>query len=149
MLQDRRTQRFALAALCALYAAARLWRLTDSCLWFDEFFSVHAAEYDWGSLFWFVAQDLIHPPLFYSLLKIWITFGGESILWLRLLPVLFACLALVPFFLLCRELKQEFWTIALALFLLSVNGTFIKYAQLVRMYSLLMFVSLVSIWLFT
>jgi uncharacterized membrane protein len=148
MLEDRRTQRFVLAALCVLYTAVRLWRLTDSCLWFDEIFSVHAAEHDWGSLFGFVAKDLIHPPLFYSLLKIWITIGGENILWLRLIAVIFTCLSLIPFFLLCRELKQEFWTIALALFLLSVNGTFIKYAQLVRMYSLLMCISLVSLWLF-
>ncbi|MFL6468005.1 MAG: hypothetical protein ACJ72Z_08615, partial [Pyrinomonadaceae bacterium] len=148
MFEDRRTQRFFIIALCLFYAAVRIWRLTDSCLWFDEIFSVHAAEHNWSSLFDFVAQDLIHPPLFYALLKIWIGIGGESLHWLRLLPVLFVCVALVPFVLLCRELKQEFLTIVLALFLLSVNGSFIKYAQLVRMYSLLMCLSLFSIWLF-
>ena len=35
-------------ALTALYVAARLWRLTASCLWFDEIFSVHAARHPWG-----------------------------------------------------------------------------------------------------
>ena len=52
-----------------LYAVLRLWHLTDSCLWFDEIFSVHAARHDWLGMIGFVAADLIHPPLFYLLLK--------------------------------------------------------------------------------
>jgi len=148
MLEDRRFQRYAVIALCILYVTARLWRMTDSCLWFDEIFSVHAAEHDWGSLCWFVAQDLIHPPFFYALLKIWIGIGGESIFWLRLLPLIFATLSLVPFILLCRELKQRRSTILFALFLFAVNGSLINYTQRVRMYSLLMCLSLFSIWLF-
>jgi uncharacterized membrane protein len=137
-----------LITLCAVYVAVRLWRMTDSCLWFDEIFSVHAAEHDWGSLCWFVAQDLIHPPFFYALLKIWIGFGGESIFWLRLLPLLFATLSLIPFILVCRELKQTRSTILFAIFLLSINGSLINYTQRVRMYTLLMCLSLFSIWLF-
>jgi uncharacterized membrane protein len=148
MFEDRRIQAFVIAALCVLYIAVRLWGLSDSCLWFDEIFSVHAAEHSWGSLGWFVAQDLIHPPLFYAVLKIWIAIGGESVLWLRLLPILFSVVALVPFLLLGRELKFPMWTTALALFLLAVDGTMIKYAQLLRMHTMLMCLSLFSIWLF-
>ena len=148
MTEDRRMQRFLLAALCIFYMAARLWRLTDTCLWFDEIFSVHAAEHNWNSLLWFVARDLIHPPLFYVVLKLWIAIGGESMFWLRLLPVGFSVLAVLPFVLFCRELKLKFSTIAFAFFLLAFNGSFIRYAQSVRMYSMLTFVSLVSLWLF-
>jgi uncharacterized membrane protein len=96
----------------------------------------------------FVALDLIHPPLFYVLLKLWIAIGGESVFWLRLLPVLFATLALFPFVSLCRELKIGRWTTALALFLFAVNGSLIKYSQEVRMYAPLMCFSLFSMWLF-
>lgn len=135
-------------ALIILYLAARLWRLTDSCLWFDEIFSVHAAGHEWSSLFWFVAQDLIHPPLFYVLLKVWIAIGGENLFWLRLLPVLFSVLALVPLIYLCRELKLKTPVVLLSLAFLAVNGSLIKYAQEVRMYSLLMLMSLLSMWLF-
>jgi uncharacterized membrane protein len=148
MLNDRRSITILLCAAAVGYVAARCWRLTDSCLWFDEMFSVHAAEHDWGSIFWFVAQDLIHPPLFYLLLKICIPITGENTFALRLLPAVFACLALVPFYLLCRELKLQKTLIALAILLLAINGTFIKYAQLLRMYTMLMFLSLLSIWLF-
>jgi uncharacterized membrane protein len=134
-------------AVVTIYLAARIWRLTDSCLWFDEIFSVHAAEHSWNSLLSFVAQDLIHPPLFYALLKVWITIDGESLLWLRLFPVLFSVAAIAPFVLLCREFKITLWPRTLALFLLATNGCLIKYAQEVRMYSLLMFLALFSVWL--
>src|SRR3982750_76396 len=132
MLQDRRTVTILALALCLVYIVVRMWRLTESCLWFDEIFSVHAAEHTWNSLWWFVAQDLIHPPLFYAALKLWIGIGGESLMWLRLLPVLFAALTLVPFIYLCKELKLRNPVMLLALTFLAVNGSLIKYTQTLR-----------------
>ncbi|MBA3352430.1 MAG: glycosyltransferase family 39 protein, partial [Blastocatellia bacterium] len=148
MFQSRRTVTILTLALCVVYIAVRLWRLTDSCLWFDEIFSVHAAEHEWNSLFWFVAQDLIHPPLFYVLLKVWMSIGGESLIWLRLFPVFFSGLVLGPFIYLCRELKLKTPAMLLGLVFLAVNGSLIKYAQEVRMYAPLLFFSVVSTWLF-
>lgn len=130
-----------------LFIAARLWQLTTSCLWFDEIFSIHAARHDWRHMFQFVAADLIHPPLFYALLKIWIAIGGESPLWLRLLPGLFSVAAIAPFVMLCRALKLNRLQITVALLLLAVNGYLIKYAQEVRMYSLLFLLTCTSLWL--
>ncbi len=131
-----------------LFIAARLWHLTTSCLWFDEIFSVHAAEHSWGSILQFVAADLVHPPLFYILLKIWTSIGGESLLWLRLFPALLSIAAIWPTLLLARELKLTRTETAFALLLLAVNGYLIKYAQEVRMYSLLLFLSACSLGLF-
>jgi len=138
---------FAIGAVCLGYLAVRFWGLTDSCLWFDEIFSVHAAGHSWNSILWFVSLDLIHPPLFYILLKLWIGIGGESVFWLRLFPVIFSVIAIFPFLYLCRELKLGKGTQVVALFLLAINGSLIKYSQEVRMYSLLMCLSLFSIWL--
>jgi uncharacterized membrane protein len=135
-------------AVVVLFAAARLWRLTATCLWFDEIFSVHAARHGWTNLLRFVAADIIHPPLFYLLLKIWIVVCGETLVWLRLLPALLGIAAIVPFVLLCRELQLSRNERNLALLLMAVNGYLIKYAQELRMYSLLMFLSLCSLWLF-
>lgn len=137
------------AAICVVYVLVRLWDLTASCLWFDEIFSIHAAEHSWSSLFWFVAQDLIHPPLFYLLLKIWVSIGGESLFWLRLFPVFFSVLALIPFLMVCKELKLRFQATVVALIFFAANGALIKYAQEVRMYSVLLLMSLLSYWLFT
>ena len=136
------------AAICIVYILLRVWHITDACLWFDEIFSVHAAEMAWRDMFWFVAQDLIHPPLFYIFLKIWILVGGSSLVWLRYFPVLFSTAALIPFYFLCRQLKLSKPLIALALTFFAVSGSLIKYAQEVRMYSVLLCLSLFSLWLF-
>ena len=131
-----------------IFAGARLWQLTATCLWFDEIFSVHAARHSWPELFKFVAADIIHPPLFYAVLKLWISIGGESVLWLRLLPFIFAVATIAPFYFLCRELRIKSAERNLALPLMAVSGFLIKYAQEVRMYSLLLFLSVISIWIF-
>jgi hypothetical protein len=136
------------SAIVGLFVWARLWRLASSCLWFDEIFSIHAARHAWSELVHFVAADIIHPPFFYALLKVWIAIGGQSVTWLRILPALLGIAAIVPFTLLCRELKLKATEINLALLLLAVNGYLIKYAQEVRMYSLLFFLSVCSLWLF-
>lgn len=138
-----------LAFVGFVFIALRFWHLTDSCLWFDEIFTVHAAGMDFGSLIWFIAQDLIHPPLSYILLKIWILAGGESLFWLRCFSVFFSILSLVPLYFLCRELKLDYSGVCVAVLFLAVNGCLIKYAQEVRMYSLLFFFAVLSMWLFT
>lgn len=133
----------------AIYVALRLWRLDASCLWFDEIFSVHAAEHGFADFFRFVALDLVHPPLFYLILKAWINIGGEGVYWLRLLPALFSFLAIIPLGLFVREVAPDRkWVLSLALFLMAVSGPMIKYSQEVRMYSLLLLLSLTSLWLF-
>ena len=136
------------ASLVALYVAARVWRLTAACLWFDELFSLHAARHTWAGLWRFVAADLIHPPLFYALLKLWAAAGGESLLWLRLFPVAASAAAVAPLLLLARELKLGKAATNVALLLAASNGYLIKYAQEVRMYGLLLLLTLTSLWLF-
>ncbi|MFN2501665.1 MAG: hypothetical protein ABR530_06605, partial [Pyrinomonadaceae bacterium] len=134
--------------LIILYVGIRLYGLTSTCLWFDEIFGVHAAEHSWDQIIPFISLDLIHPPLFYVLLKLWISLGGEGLLWLRIFSVLFASATVAPFLGICAELRLHRRIQAMALLLLAVNGQLIKYAQEVRMYSLLLFLSLLSIWLF-
>lgn len=134
-------------AVVLVFIFARFWRLTASCLWFDEIFSVHAARHGWAGMVKFVAADIIHPPLFYALLKVWIALGGESLLWLRTLPVLFSVATIVPLWLLCRELKLKAAETNLALLLMAVSAFQLKYAQILRMYSLLLLLSTLSIWL--
>ena len=131
-----------------LFVASRLWHLSAYGLWADEIFSLLAARHNWSGLMAYVARDMVHPPLFYLLLKLWISIGGESLLWLKLFPFLTSVATLVPFFLLSRELKLRPAEMNLALMLIAVNGYLICYAQELRMYGLLMFLTLCSLWLF-
>src|SRR5262245_10663293 len=133
----------------ALFVAGRLWRLTSYSLRPDEIFSIQVAQSaTWMDMLNAVIGDVVHPPLFYAMLKVWLGLGGESEFWLRLLPVFTAVAAIGPFFLLCRELKLRAAEINLALTLFAVNAYLIYFAQELRMYSLLLFFTLCSLWLF-
>jgi len=134
--------------ILALFVAARLWRLTSYSLRADEIFSIQAARQGWLDLVRYVVRDIVHPPLFYILLKLWRRIGGESEGWLRLFPVLTAVAAIWPFVLLCRELRLKASEINLAFVLIAVNAYLIYFAQELRMYSLLLLLTVTSLWLF-
>ncbi len=140
--------RLVLPALVVLYAAARLWRLTAFNLGRDEIFSLETARLSWSAMLAAVVNDVVHPPLFYLLLKIWLDLGGESLRWLKLFPTLTSIVAVVPFLLLCRALRLRAATRDLALLLIAVNGYLVAYAHELRMYSLLLCFSLCALWLF-
>lgn len=134
--------------LCVAFVASRFWRFADACLWFDEIFSIHAATLPWSETVPFIAKDLIHPPLFYIVLKLWINLGGESLPWVRAFPAIFACLSLIPIFGVARVTERNTATRILMLVFFCANGAILKYSQEVRMYSMLMCLSLFSIWMF-
>lgn len=132
----------------AVFVAARLWHLTSYGLFGDEVFTLWTAAQDWSKVFSSVIEDVVHPPLFYVVLKLWIDIGGQSILWIKLLPVLLSIVSIVPFLLLCRELKINLLATGLALWMMAVNNFLITHAQEPRMYSLLLLLVLLSLWLF-
>ena len=137
-----------LALIVVLFVAARLWNLASYNLWGDEIFSLTSARMGWVDMIRRLITDGAQAPVFYLMLKVWIAIGGESALWLRLLSVLISVTTLIPFFLLCRELKLGIAEMALALLLISVNGYLIYYAQEIRPYCLLVLLTVCSLWLF-
>jgi beta-glucuronidase len=136
-----------LTLLCALYVALRVRGLASIPLWHDEAFSALFARMGWRDMFRAIISDAVHPPLFYILLKGWIT-HRTSVLWMRLLPFLFSLFTLPPLFLICRELGFPRPAIVLTLALASINEQLVRYSQELRMYSLVLFLSVVSLWLF-
>src|SRR5438067_13593991 len=81
-----RRDRVISALAIAAFVAARLVHLGSYRLWYDEIFTLEAAERGWGNLVWFVQHFDQHSPLFYLLVKCWIAMGGESFLWLGSFP---------------------------------------------------------------
>src|SRR5580693_5797317 len=132
----------------ALFAGMRLWRITDFALDGDEIFSLQLASASWHELFAKAVQDAIHPPLLYVLLKPWIFVGGDSLLWLRLFPVMASVLCLIPVFALCRDLNISPAARNLAIGIVAVHPYALYYAQHLRMYCLLMLAGLLSSWRF-
>lgn len=144
----RRIQTWIFWALAAVYVVARAWHLAAICLDGDEIFSVLIARGDWAALTAEAARDSVHPPTFYYLLKLWVSLGGESLLWLRALPALFSVLSLAPMVLLCRELRLRRVEINCAVGVAAIHPLLIYYSQHLRMYSLLLLCATTSLWLF-
>jgi uncharacterized membrane protein len=137
-----------LTSVITIYVALRLWHMTAYSLWGGEAFTMIGAKQGWNGMFSYIIADIVHPPLFYVLLKFWILLGGESLLWLKLFSVLNGIAIVVPFLLLCRELHLRLPVVNLAVLLIAVNGYLIHYAQELRMYSMFAFLALCSFWLF-
>jgi predicted membrane-bound mannosyltransferase len=135
------------ALVSALFASTRLWRLTEHSLRPDEIFSLQTARQDWIGLIHAAVRDVVHPPLFYALLKSWIAVGGDSEYWLRLLPVLIAALTPLPFLLLGRRLGIGWNAINLGVLLMAVNAYLVYFARDLRMYSLVPLLTVCSLWL--
>jgi uncharacterized membrane protein len=144
----RRPELAALCLLVAAYVGIRLWNLTTFCLDSDEIFSLLCARFNLGHLLHAVSVDVVHPPLSYLLLWLWIRIGGESLLWMRLLPFAISVLALVPVWIFFRqlELSPPSWIIALGL--LAINDYQVFHARYVRMYALLFLLSITSVVVF-
>ena len=136
------------AVVAIVFVFLRFWKIGAFSLWGVEAFTMIGVHQDWPDMFAYVVADIVHPPLFYILLKLWVGLGGESIVWLKLFPVLSGIGIVVPFYLLCREFDLQLPEINLALILAAVNGYLIHYAQELRMYSLFTFLAMCSFWLF-
>jgi hypothetical protein len=134
----------ALGLLLAGFIAIRLWNLTAFCLDSDEIFSLLTAREGLTHLFQSVRADVVHPPLFYLLLWVWAKIGGQSMPWLRLLPFLLSILALVPVWIVFRQLKLKASARVIALALLAINDYQVFHARYVRMYALLFLLSVTS-----
>lgn len=144
----RRLEIAALGVLVAGFIGIRLWNLTSFCLDSDEIFSLLCARDKLGHLFQSVQADVVHPPLFYLLLWIWVRIGGQSMLWLRLLPFLLSVSALPLVWIVFRQLRLNAPARIIALALVAINDYQVFHARYVRMYALFFLLSLASMALF-
>ena len=130
--------------ILAVAITARLLRLTWLGLWTNEGFSVFLAQSSLRALVIGTANDL-HPPLFYLLLKLWLL-PGKSLVWLRLFPVLFGMLTVALVYHVGRRLLGPAVGGWAALFL-ALAPKHVAYSREARMYILLAFFALLSLYL--
>ncbi|MGF1499349.1 MAG: glycosyltransferase family 39 protein [Elainellaceae cyanobacterium] len=93
-------------------------------------------ERDWGDTWRSLKTHPEHPPLYYLLTRLWITWFGSSVAAVRSLSVLFGLLSLPAMYWLTRELFDPFLTPRVAIALFAVSPFHVLYAQEARQYSL-------------
>ena len=130
-----------LCAIMAMGGTLRLYGLDFQSLWHDEGLQYYVAtNYSLGELF--RQSNSFHPPLSFMINHAFLLLGGSDFL-LRLPSALFGIASLPALYFLARDLTSSREAV-LAVFLLAFSPFHIWYSQEGRMYSQLLFLSLLS-----
>lgn len=110
----------------------------NSSIWFDEAFSSYLIRGNFADIWQLTALD-VHPPFFYFCLKIWSLIFGTSVISLRFMSIFFGGLSLILIF---HLVKQWFGLrpAVFASFFMALSPVFIRLAQEMRMYTLVLFI---------
>lgn len=131
----------------ALISAVVLWsyNLGSNSFWDDEILSIFHARVltNFTSLF-SLQQGNAHPPVYFLLLRYWLSLGNDSESWIRLLSVLLALPAIPCIYFLGKYLVNQ-WIGISASYLYVVMPLMFIYNREVRMYSLFTTLSCISL----
>ena len=124
----------------------RVWDLASESAWADEAFTYRVAVSSVGGMLHKMRWDLVHPPLYYVLLWIYVRLIGSGITGLRVPSVILGCGAVVLAYFICQELprpgragRRTHGLIAAALIAVSLSS--VNWSQEIRSYA--MFTALV------
>lgn len=136
-----------LAIGLVIFATLTLVTITKSTIWFDEAFSAYISQFNFFDIARYTATD-VHPPLYYWILKAWISLFGTTELAFRSLSVLFGASAITFGFLLVRRLfgRRAAWV---SLLFLVLSPMLIRYGQEARMYTLATTIALAATYTLT
>jgi len=127
--------------LVFLFAAAFLFRLVglDQSLWLDEAISANVAmQKGFGEIIRDFSPTDFHPPLYYLMLKAWVSLFGSSEISVRFPSIIFSLLAGWMVYRIGKKLKDThfgLWASAFFLF----NPLIVYYSQEARMYMMATF----------
>lgn len=125
-----------LLAIVALGGFLRVYRIGSQGLWIDEAFSIWLGSQPLGEMLRWVVRVDQHPPLYYTLLHLWLALGDDEAT-VRALSALFGTLTIPVAYLLGRRLADKKVGLLTAL-ILAVSPFHVRFAQEARMYTLLM-----------
>lgn len=139
-------------SLILLAFALRVYQLDAKSIWFDESHSLNRASLGllaiasgkqvWGEM---VIRDRTHVPFYFFLLHFLIQLAGDSDFTLRFLSVLFGVLIVPLIYVMGKKLghaRVGLWAAGLATF----SPFYLWYSQEARMYTLLVFLGLFSVY---
>jgi len=129
---------------CLLALVLRVHRLTEPLMRWDEGWSVAHSSRSWLEIVQISSWE-VHPPLFYLLFKPWLTLGRNVFL-VRFFPVLVSVLAVPLMFRGAMRWMGRRRLAWLAAGLTAVAPALVYYAQVTRMYSLVVVWLLLATW---
>ncbi len=134
--------------LLALVAfGVRVFHLSYQSLWRDEVDALRFATQSWPKLLAMFTAQGHNGPLYFLLLRPWVALSGDSEFALRFFSLFFGVLAVPLIFALGRKLVSPPAGLLAAL-LAALSPYLAWYAQEVKMYSLIVFLAMLSIYLY-
>lgn len=139
------TSNYIIVLILILASAMRLYHLEYQSVWLDEIASITEANpaVKWADLEITIVTSDPHPQLYYILLKCSFLFFGYTIFVARLLSAIIGVLGVFSIYLLGKEVMNKKVGLISA-FLLAINAFHLYYSQEVRMYSLLLLLTVLS-----
>ena len=117
--------------------------LDSEYLWYDEYYSVCVANRTLDQTIYSIISD-VHPPVFYLFLHYYIKLNPHfTIFYLRFLPMIINLIALVILF----YFSKNFFNMEVAILsslLFTFSNFLLQYSQELRMYSLIVLLSIAS-----
>ena len=132
-----------LLVILALASFLRIFGLGSEGLWFDEINTVLISEKGLVSIIQACNNIDTHPPLYYVILHFWMALFGRSDAVLQSLSAFFGIISVLLIYRLGYELFDRN-TGLVASFLLAISYLAVVQSQEVRMYSLLLLLSILS-----
>ncbi|MBN1993339.1 MAG: glycosyltransferase family 39 protein [Anaerolineae bacterium] len=131
--------------ILGLAFALRLYHLNFQSIWWDEGHSIFVAAHPLSKIPTLPAMD-VHPPAYFALLRLWLALAGSGEFALRYLSVFFSTLTVALLWRFAASLYRPSArpARALAAFLAALSPMYVAYAQEVRSYAMLAFLSAAS-----
>jgi len=131
-----RREALALTGILIVGTVLRFALLGRNSIWLDEAFAALVAQLKWQDIFAFLRFFDTHPPLYYLLLKAWVSLAGVGDVALRIPSAFFSVISVALTYALMRQLSSE--RVSLVSALLVATAPFELWsAQMARMYALL------------
>ncbi len=133
---NHRPTLYLLAAVTAAGGILRFYQIGRNGFWLDEAFSVWMAAHPAPALFDWLTRIDQHPPLYYTLLHLWLQAGDEAG-YVRALSAVFSTLTIPVLFLTANRIAGPRAGLIAAV-ILALAPFHVRFAQEARMYALLM-----------
>ena len=143
---NQRLEKYYLYLILLLATFLRLRHLAVRDFWYDEAFTGVAIKENFSNMIRMIIND-VHPPLYYTTLKIFAFFFDYSVYGIRLYSAIFGVLAVFAVYLFTKELFGR-KSALFASFITAIAPFAIQYSKEARMYSMLVFLLLISAYFF-
>jgi len=125
----------------------RFYTLGSESIWFDEAASIYSAKNPLILMLMECVGGHRHPPLHFIILKIWIILFNDSEAAVRSISAIFGAASIPMIYLVGKRVFSSKVGL-IASFLLSISVYAIHYSQEARSYAILLFLTLLSFYLF-